>query len=235
MEEIEKKGLEKLMNKAFEFIDVIIKPPLQEVGGLLTDQVKFWRYKNQVDILIKAKEYHDQKGIAPKKIPVKTLVNLIEAGSYEEDESLQSKWAAMLANATDVSNRFKLHHILIDILKQLSPLEVEVLDFMYNQDFEQGTAFSSRSYYSKYIVNHMFIVYEEKGIKKYKLAELDREQEKIVVDNFFRLNLIERYQMPSVNYRPVDKHGLVPLGENDDIRLTYLGFKFVEQCTFKLD
>jgi hypothetical protein len=34
---------EKLVVKAFEYVDAIIKPPLKEVGGILTDQVKLWK------------------------------------------------------------------------------------------------------------------------------------------------------------------------------------------------
>jgi len=46
-----------LINKAWSFLEKIVIPPLEELGGLLEDQVKFLRFKNQVKIITKAEDF----------------------------------------------------------------------------------------------------------------------------------------------------------------------------------
>jgi hypothetical protein len=48
---------EKTVEVAKEFLQKVIVPPLEEVGGLLTDQIRFVRFKRQVDTLIRADNY----------------------------------------------------------------------------------------------------------------------------------------------------------------------------------
>ncbi|UII31980.1 DUF4393 domain-containing protein [Fulvivirga ulvae] len=233
MEELEKKGLEKLMDKAFEFVDVIIKPPLQEVGGILTDQVRFWRYKNQINILLKAKEYHEKKGISPKKIPVKTLFNLLEASSYEEDENLKTKWAALLGNASDSKNKFELHSIFIDILKQLTPKEADVLDFMWAEGVSHNGRRHKRRYHSN-IMQYEMLVKDRKG-ENINFDNYDRKTEKIVLNNLIRLNLVE-YLTPKIENEndrySLDRGPNYVIKEKEQIQFTELGFKFMEECNY---
>ena len=43
--------------KALDFIEKIIAAPIMEGTGIFTDKVKYWRFKNQVNIITKAREY----------------------------------------------------------------------------------------------------------------------------------------------------------------------------------
>ncbi len=122
------------IKRAFSFLEVILIPPLQEVGLLAQDHIKFWRLKNQVKILNKAQDFLNQKGVSAQKVPLKVLVPLLEHGSLEEDTTMQEKWAALLSNAADpdLKNEPVMAHI--EILKQLSPFEARILDLMYDFD-----------------------------------------------------------------------------------------------------
>jgi hypothetical protein len=233
MTKLEESNFEKLANKALEYIDAIIGPPLEEIGGILADRIRLWRYKNQIGILIKAREYNDRKGISPKTIPVKTLANLIEASSYEENESLKERWSALLANATDPTNNFSLHNAFIDVLKQLSPLEVEVLDFMWSE----GTTHNGKHYirtYSRYLLHEMHL--RKKNTKKSLYGEMEKSLEPLLVENLIRLNLIE-YEKPEIyNRNEVYSLGEKPeysIRSKQNVLLTNLGLKLIEECTFR--
>jgi hypothetical protein len=53
----EKKIIEEGIAVAKNFLQKLINPPLEELGLLIADNIKLWRFKNQVKILTKAEEY----------------------------------------------------------------------------------------------------------------------------------------------------------------------------------
>jgi len=81
MEENEKALIEigkESVRRAFHFLEIILEPPLQELGLLAQDRVKLWRIKQQVKII---------KRIKPK-IPLIVIsddIESVEGGKiYEE-------------------------------------------------------------------------------------------------------------------------------------------------------
>ena len=45
------------VKRAFHFLEIILEPPLQELGLLSQDRIKLWRFKQQVNIINNAKDY----------------------------------------------------------------------------------------------------------------------------------------------------------------------------------
>ncbi len=206
------KAEEKAIEKAFNFLELILSPPFKEVGLLARDQVKFWRFKNQVRIINKAKEMLDNKGFSPRKIPLKILYPLLEYGSLEEDENLRELWSVLLAKASSPESSVAFSQMYTEILRQLSPSEVSILNFMLTE-YEKDSSVA-------------------KGEKKYdhesiiKSLGLSMNSYKILVLNLVRLNLIE---LP-----PMER--AIKLGDpaDEDVitaaRLTNLGLDFVRHC-----
>ena len=139
MEQLSNEGqasLGKAAEKAFDFAEKIIANPLIEFNGALTDKIKFWRFKNQVDTLIKARAFLKERGITlEKKIPIKDLTTLLEHASFEDNEVMQDRWATLLANALDPNNQFDICSIFSQILNQISSHEVLLLDHMFTRSF----------------------------------------------------------------------------------------------------
>ncbi|MCK4785868.1 MAG: DUF4393 domain-containing protein [Desulfobacteraceae bacterium] len=221
MDNMEQKALEQIANKASEFVDEIIKPPLKEVGGLLADSVRFWRYKNQVNIILKAKEFLEKKRIKPKKIPIKSLASLLENSSLEEEESMQIKWASLLANAANPEHEHNDILIFSQILKELSPEEALMLDYIASQSFIRSS--EDRAYVGR----RMLIAVG----KKYSSSL-------VLLENLIRLKLIEQKASEII----IDRDALVDNGseyinvnykESDEFRLTILGAEFIKQCKFQ--
>jgi len=132
--------VEKGIDLAKDFLGKLIMPTVEEVGLLFQNSVKLWRFKNQVRVLNRAKEFCERNNIQPKHIPVKLLSPLLEYSSLEEDEELQDKWAILLSNLVDSEQNIE-NHVFPSILSQLSKTEFLVLErvyFTWNERKENG-------------------------------------------------------------------------------------------------
>ena len=125
-------ALEKGIDLAKDFLDKLIIPSIEETGLLLKDKVTFWKFKNQIRMLNKAKKYCDKQNIDPKTISLKLLCPLLEYSSLEEEEELQDKWAILLANMVDSKQNIE-NHVFPYILSQISLNEFKFLESSYDE------------------------------------------------------------------------------------------------------
>jgi len=56
--------VEKAIDLAQDFLDKLIMPAVEETGLLIREQLTFWKFKNQVKILNKTKEYCEKHNIS---------------------------------------------------------------------------------------------------------------------------------------------------------------------------
>ena len=124
-------ALEKGIDLAKDFLDKLIIPSVEEAGLLLRDKVTFWKFKNQVRMLNKAKEYCDKHKINPKTISLKLLCPLLDYSALEESEELQDKWAILLTNMVDSKQNIE-NHVFPYILSQMSTNEFSVLENVFD-------------------------------------------------------------------------------------------------------
>jgi len=116
---IKSSTIEKGIELAKDFLDKLIMPAVEETGLLIKEKVTYWKFKNQVKVLNKAKDYCEKHGIKPKTISFKLLVPLLETSALEEDEILQDKWAILLSNIVDSEQNVE-NHVFPYILGQIS-------------------------------------------------------------------------------------------------------------------
>lgn len=206
------KVIEESAKIAERFLEKLAGPAIEEGGGLLKGQVKFWRFKNQINLLIKAKKFLEDKKLDPNKVLPKTAMSILENGSIEQDENLQEMWANLLASyATSNLDIQSYPHIL----KELSSMEVKLLTDLYASRLQSGlngVDLLTHGETKEGICN---------GLK------ITAEQYDVMVDNLFRLNLIQ----------PVGSAGAL-IGEypisvklNHIIHMTSLGVELIEACT----
>jgi hypothetical protein len=125
-------GLE-LVGRAGTFLGGVFGPASQELGHLFGDQMKYWRFKNAVNILEKAQAYVEKRGLKPEQVKALRFGDgllLLEASSLEEEETVQDLWARLMANAVDPSSPVRPEKMYIDILKSLSGREVVFLNLL---------------------------------------------------------------------------------------------------------
>lgn len=209
------KVVEQSLVAAKEFIGKLLNPALEEGGGIIRDNIHLWRFKNQIKIILKAKKFLEGKGIEPSKVLPKTIVSILDNGSLEEDDNMQNKWAALLANVADVNQRYSFGTSFSEILKELSPLEVKILDTMFDEAYNNTNP------------NKVEILFDkEKICQNFNIDEIQFE---IIADNLFRLNLCQ----PPASFGGV-KIGDYPvqLRTYKLIGFTQLGYEFVKSCRF---
>lgn len=203
------------VKRAFSFLEVLLIPPCQEVGLLAQDQVRYWRFKNQIRILNKAQDFLQKNDVSPTKVSLKTLVPLLEYGSLEEDQTMQEKWAALLAKAANPKYSYDPIVAYIEILKQLSPLEAKVLDLMFDfHAFEFQRSIDSE-------------VRDDEIMKKTNMSQADYY---ILLSNLLRLNVIEELSNSTGLTTNVPKFHTV----KGSTELTDIGYRFVRHCKIDL-
>jgi len=124
-------ALEKGIDLAKDFLNKLIIPTVEEAGLLIKEQVTFWKFKNQVKILNKAKVYCEKHNIKPQTISLKLLCPLLDYSALEENDELQDKWAILLANMVDSEQNIQ-NHVFPYILSQISSNEFDLLHNVYD-------------------------------------------------------------------------------------------------------
>jgi hypothetical protein len=129
--DIKSSTIEKGLEIAKSFVDKLIMPSVEETGLLMKDHITLWRFKNQVKMLNKTKDYCEKHNIQPKKISLKVLSPLLEYSSLEEEEVMQDKWSILLSNLIDSEQNIE-NHVFPYILSQLSTDEFLPLEKVYD-------------------------------------------------------------------------------------------------------
>jgi len=134
--ELTKEGISGAVEAAKEFLSKLLGPAAEEVGLLLQDQIKLYRFKNQLRILAKAEAMLLKAGRTPNAVPFRTLLPILEAAASEDDESLSNKWAALLANSAAKAGDYASHPSFPRILSEIAPIEARFLDSLLNKGGE---------------------------------------------------------------------------------------------------
>lgn len=225
---IKSSTIEKGLDLAKIFLERVTGPAVDEVGMLLADNVRIWRWKNQIKILESAQRYAEKHNISLKKIPIKLLVPLLENASLEEDENLQEKWRNLLVNYVDSTKSFS-SSVYPYLLSQLSSNEVLLLWKLstslvnlnrVHSQIPAGMDFSHQEFYISDI-----------KIKKDEISNLRRlglifEEEKIVNTKIDSSKVSPQQLLPSslINYESI---------KTGNIKLTDIGKHFVEACSLE--
>lgn len=183
-------------NKAKDFLQVIIDPKIEEVG-LLIDDIREWRSKNQIQVLNKAQLLLSQKSVLPQKISVKLLAQILENVSWEEDVKVQDRWAALLANTVAHGGDFETT-LYSSILKEMSSDDAKIFE-MFCLKAIQMTGGNPQKRKGTYMIPTSALYNE-------------RANADVSVDNLIRLRLIKEIGAGNVKVQYV--------------MLTDLGFNF---------
>lgn len=141
----------------------------------------------------------------------------MEYSSWEENTNIQKKWSALLANYANskLSNDISLCYV--EILNQLTSTEVKILDILYDAYYDKDPNLKNPPVFSK---DKIFSFIE---------PNVEKEKQTILIDNLFRLNLLQ--SMASHNSVLLGKFP-VALRTYDAIEFTPLGIDFVKNCRF---
>ena len=129
------KGIEEAAKAAKDYLDKLLTSGVEQTGGIIGDTVAYWRFKNKVNLVLKAKAFLEAKGIEPGLVLPKVVAPLLEAGSLEEDSDMKDRWAALLASAA--TDPTKVPPAFPRILSELSSTEAIILEWMTDRVHQQ--------------------------------------------------------------------------------------------------
>lgn len=241
---IKSSTIEKGLELAKEFLGKLIGPTIEEIGLLVADNIKYLRFKNQVKILLKAREHVAKRNLNLKELPVKILVPLLEQSSLEENEELQEKWANMLTNMVDSEQNLQ-NQIFPYLLGQISIEEYSQLKQLAEDEKQYAR---DREDYRKKSEDFGFRNSKEGREMKKDIDEKDQRGLWIDLEEYERANLIRlgliRELPPSIyvhefqtgGYEEGAKwHRLKAGYEHGDFgyRMTELGERFLDICELR--
>ncbi len=159
-----------------KFFNGILPDFVKDGVGILDDNVKYWRFKNQVNRIKEAQQIIEESGLEKKQIPLKVLLPILENSSLEEDENMQEKWVNMLANAAtgnvDISPNYAA------ILNELSSIEVSILEKIYS-DVNKELDYLKRK------------KIQFDTLKLQSMLSISEEKMDLIIENLYRLNLLQ--------------------------------------------
>lgn len=120
-----------ILEKSEQLLKTLFGPSFEEFSGIIADQVKLRRFKNQIRIFSKAQAELKENNIDPKKISLKVLAPMIEYSSYEEEENLQDMWAKLVAYTLSGNQDTVFQQNCISILNKLSNDEAQLMERLY--------------------------------------------------------------------------------------------------------
>jgi hypothetical protein len=206
----------------------VVKPFLQNLFGPVTSEAGFaiaapLREYNQRRALIaeivlkKAVKDLETNAVPVHEVPMYILQPLLEAASLQDDEALQDTWANLLANFADNATAPDMLPAFTEVLSNLSPLEVKLLNEIYAMG--HWTADSSAGNYRFYRIGI------ERGLS---LLNISVAQYAVLADNLIRLNIVST----GSDYGARHVIGDEPQTRDayDKLHLTAFGEAFVKGC-----
>lgn len=112
-----------------EFLTKAAGGPLGEIWAMLGAEFRLRRWKRGVRLAERAAEHLREVGREAERVRDDTLVPLLEAGSLVDEENMQVRWGALLANAAD-PGADEVPPSFPEMLRQLSSIEARLLDEM---------------------------------------------------------------------------------------------------------
>lgn len=155
----------------------LLGKPSNEIGEMLADKFRYWRFKNQVKVMQDAESYMKKHKIKAGGIALKNLVPLLEGAAIEEEESLQKMYSRLLVSYLDSESQLK-SSVYPHLLSQLSKSEIILLLFLFER-IEDG---------EKSTLEHRGRI--APSILREKYSELLGKSYEEYVGNLIRLNLV---------------------------------------------
>jgi hypothetical protein len=212
------KGLE-IADKAGSFFAKVFREPINEISGMITDKLRFIRWKRMVQMADEVNKILEEKKIVDTRaVPPKIALPIIEEASLEDDPNLQYLWNHLLANAMNPNFNDELRYGFIEMIKGITGIEAKLLNEFYEVLRREGKLRPLSDVFQYSLTKEQIM--QALGISADVYA--------ISVNNLMRMQLLS----PAILKGGV-KMGPEPLTIYkgiDAVTLTPLGVKFVEAC-----
>jgi hypothetical protein len=217
-----------------------------QIGGTWEDKLKVRRDIRRLKLFEKLRAAFAAAGFEPQPIPDSIWLPAVQEALLQDDDTLQSKWAAMLANSADPRGLNQVHPAFPSILKELSPGEVKFLDALY----EGRTSSRHPSVLSEMALLQIYAgtglagpdlpVHAQSSIQfQTETVRTEREKFSVALEILLKHKLLERISKPQpITYDPArvpypqrsSRAVKFEIKSTELISFTRLGVAFVKAC-----
>lgn len=193
-----------------------IAGPLAELSAWGAELIRRQRFRTAVKTLEMAERMIAERGLSGKVIPSKTLAPLLEYASLEDedDQEMQTRWAALLANAATADAPNEVPPAFPRILAEITSAEARLLEMLYE---ERG---------------------QEMSLDTFRIhAGRDWRDPSTRIPSEARLDNLQRLQLITVNFKDETVERLreqleqFPGATWENVGLTAMGTAFVQACS----
>jgi hypothetical protein len=128
MDELAKIAAEEATKTGNNLLARIFGPKADALGINMGQGMRLKAVENQIRGLKKLAELCDREKFSIKQVNIKTVFPYLEGIALEEEPVLEDMWANLMANYLD-SNKNLTQSVYPTILKQLSTLDIKILEF----------------------------------------------------------------------------------------------------------
>jgi len=121
--------MDEAIEKIVDLVHKLAAPAAEEIGKTLALTIVPYRTQLGLRMLHQTQRMIQGAGINPNRVPLRLFLPILDHASVEDDEDMQSRWAALLANAATSPN--SVHPSYIEVLRQLAPEDARLLDRFY--------------------------------------------------------------------------------------------------------
>lgn len=112
------------------FLEAVCKPGAEELGLIIKDQIRYWRLKNLLRVLEKAKgkmnfDGHELNLTANARVGL----SIMKECSEVDNDELQNLWAGLFISSCTPDGRDDSNMNFVDLLRRMSSVEARILDY----------------------------------------------------------------------------------------------------------
>lgn len=227
----------KAAEKLGGFLSNVFGAPISTSVGMLQDKLAVVRWERQLRLADRVREITHERAVSgqPTSVPPRLAVPIIENASLEEDNYLQDLWAHLLSAAMNSETNINVRNAFVDIIKQLEPIDVKILELCYKK-YREGRARKIARYGDKsWFREGDSIEYQIRQKEIVEALEITTVEYKTAVDNLIRTRLLASYIEDNEIQSEVDGdeqyyEASLHYGYHS-VCITQLGVSFVLVCT----
>ncbi|MCG8505382.1 MAG: DUF4393 domain-containing protein [Sphingomonadales bacterium] len=119
---------------AGRFFKAVMGDLVTDGVGLVSDRLKYYRIERAILLAAKTQKRLEDRGITNVRIvSPKIALPIIEKATIEDDESLHTRWANLLANAMDPNFGGQVKRRYVSILSDIEPIDAHILDVVVGE------------------------------------------------------------------------------------------------------
>ncbi len=142
--ELAKEGIKESVKQAFaplqDIAQRLLGPACTEIGLSLGESARVWRKQRYLRLLEKVERMTDGAAIPLGPVAPRLLFPILDAAALEDDDDLQERWAALLANAGNLDFGKNVLPSFPSVLRELSGFEALFLDRVFDEVLEDEKA-----------------------------------------------------------------------------------------------